>query len=59
MSTIEFVLCVLIVVGLFFLGGIAGANRVRNEAVKSGVAEYYIGADNDKLFRWKTSDIKK
>ena len=31
----------------------AGAVMVRNDAVKNGVAEYYLDTQHNKQFRWK------
>jgi hypothetical protein len=31
----------------------AGRDEAEIEAVKEGVAEYYIDADNERAFRWK------
>jgi hypothetical protein len=37
----------------FGLGGCAGTQVEQENAIKAGVAEYYIDADNDKAFRYK------
>jgi hypothetical protein len=48
----------LVVSGLSFcVGGQIGHDgrdaAIRDEAVKAGVAEYYLDANNERQFRWK------
>lgn len=48
-----------ILIGFFFLGVFAGNNQAHKEAVTVGVAEWYLDANADKAFRWKTNHFEK
>ena len=46
--------CILVVmVAFIMLGWTWGTNRMHDEAVKAGKAEYYLDQDNFKQWRWK------
>lgn len=47
--------CLLAVAGTFLITGGCAIRHVRDQAVSAGVAEYYINAEHDKDFRWKTN----
>lgn len=52
----EFILalCIGCLVGSF-AGCNVQQNRVTQEAIEAGVAEYYLDADFQKQFRWRTN----
>lgn len=54
---IEYFLIGVIGLLLFVLAMAHGAGRVTNDAIKNGVAEYYIDKNNNKAFRWKTNTV--
>lgn len=41
------------------VGGCVGRNEQREEAISAGVAEWYLDANADKAFRWKTNHFEK
>jgi hypothetical protein len=52
-------LVALLVVGgvCFLMGGVFCLRVMRTDAVNNGHAEYFINADSEKDFRWKTNRV--
>lgn len=55
-SSVGILALVMLILGLWIglaIGGSGATSDLRTEAIKAGVAEYYLDANHERQFRWK------